>query len=108
MDGLPTKRQNDNRYALTNSFHRRDGSHLENRPVAHSGRIRSEAPDDLERQGRFRTLTGSVQLDPNDASADVDISIDAASLTTGDDKRDAHLRSADFLHVEEHPAIQFN
>ena len=58
-------------------------------------------------KGRFRSLTGSVQLDPNGLDAKVDISIDAASLTTGDDKRDAHLQSADFLHVEEHPVIQF-
>jgi polyisoprenoid-binding protein YceI len=58
-------------------------------------------------KGRFRKLTGSVQIDPNGFGTTVDISIDAASLTTGDDKRDAHLRSADFLHVEEHPVIQF-
>jgi polyisoprenoid-binding protein YceI len=58
-------------------------------------------------KGRFRSLTGSVQLDPNGLDTKVDISIDAASLTTGDDKRDAHLRSADFLHVEKHPVIQF-
>lgn len=58
-------------------------------------------------KGRFRSLTGSVQLDPNGTSADVDISIDAASLTTGDEKRDVHLRSADFLQVDEHPVIRF-
>ena len=58
-------------------------------------------------KGRFRKLTGSVQLDPHGSGAEVDISIDAASLTTGDDKRDAHLRSADFLHVDEHPTLQF-
>lgn len=58
-------------------------------------------------KGRFRKLTGSVQLDPNGFGTTVDISIDAASLATGDDKRDAHLRSAEFLHVEEHPVIQF-
>jgi polyisoprenoid-binding protein YceI len=58
-------------------------------------------------KGRFRNLTGSVQLDPNGMDADVDISIDATTLTTGDDKRDAHLRSADFLQVDEHPTIQF-
>lgn len=58
-------------------------------------------------KGRFRTLTGSVQLDPTGTSVDVDVSIDAASLTTGDEKRDAHLRSGDFLHAEEHPVIRF-
>ena len=58
-------------------------------------------------KGRFRKLTGSVEVDPNGSGTSVDISIDAASLTTGDDKRDGHLQSADFLHVEEHPVIQF-
>ncbi|HEX6941941.1 MAG TPA: YceI family protein [Gemmatimonadaceae bacterium] len=58
-------------------------------------------------KGRFRKLTGSVEVDPNGSRTSVDISIDAASLTTGDDKRDAHLQSAEFLHVEEHPVIQF-
>ena len=58
-------------------------------------------------KGRFPKLTGSVELDPNGRGTTVDISIDAASLTTGDDKRDAHLRSADFLDVEVHPVIRF-
>ena len=58
-------------------------------------------------KGRFRDVTGSVQVDPNGQGTKVDISIDAASLTTGDEKRDAHLRSADFLDVEQHPVIQF-
>ena len=58
-------------------------------------------------KGRFRDVAGSVQLDPDGRGTEVDISIDASSLTTGDEKRDAHLRSADFLHVEEHPVIQF-
>lgn len=58
-------------------------------------------------KGRFRDVTGSVQLDPDGLGTAVDISIDAASLTTGDEKRDAHLRSADFLQVDEYPVIQF-
>lgn len=59
-------------------------------------------------KGRFPTVSGSVRVDPSARHADVDISIDAASITTGDQKRDAHLRSADFLHVDEHPTIHFN
>src|SRR5262245_14275992 len=58
-------------------------------------------------KGRFRKVSGSVQFDPRGSGTLVDISIDAASLTTGDDKRDAHLRSADFLHVDEHSVIRF-
>jgi polyisoprenoid-binding protein YceI len=36
------------------------------------------------------------------------LEIGAAGIWTGQDERDAHLRSADFLDVEEHPKITFN
>ena len=58
-------------------------------------------------KGRFPTVTGSIRLDTATARPEVDVSIDASSITTGDAKRDAHLRSADFLHVEQHPTIRF-
>jgi len=58
-------------------------------------------------KGRFREVSGSVRLDPTTMKPDVDVSIGAASLMTGDDKRDAHLRSADFLHTDQFPAIRF-
>src|SRR5690349_9028942 len=58
-------------------------------------------------KGRFRNVTGSVEVDPRGFGTLVDISIDASSLSTGDDKRDAHLLSGDFLHVEAHPVVQF-
>ena len=35
------------------------------------------------------------------------LEIGAAGIWTGQDERDAHLRSADFLDVEEHPKITF-
>lgn len=56
-------------------------------------------------KGRFTGVTGSVQL--NQANPRVDVSIDAASITTADEKRDAHLRSADFLHADQFPTLQF-
>jgi polyisoprenoid-binding protein YceI len=58
-------------------------------------------------KGRFPDVTGSIRLDPNNPSPDVDVSIRVGSLTTGDDKRDAHLLSADFLHADLHPLIRF-
>jgi len=58
-------------------------------------------------KGRFLDVGGSVRLDPIRSNPDIDISIGAASITTGDEKRDAHLRSADFLHADLHPEIQF-
>ena len=58
-------------------------------------------------KGRFPTMTGRVRLDPATSQPDVEVTIDASSISTGDPKRDAHLRSADFLHADQYPSIQF-
>ena len=58
-------------------------------------------------KGRFPTVSGTIRLDPVTSQPEVEVSIDASSITTGDPKRDAHLRSADFLHAEQHPEIVF-
>ncbi len=59
-------------------------------------------------RGRFGTLSGTIEVDkdhPEDA--DIRVDIEAASIDTGVDDRDAHLRSEDFLHVEAHPKVTF-
>ena len=59
-------------------------------------------------RGRFGTVSGTVKFpegDYKDASADV--TIDAASIDTREEKRDAHLRSADFFDVEKFPTLTF-
>ena len=58
-------------------------------------------------KGRFPEVTGSIRLDPALPDAVVDVVIGVASITTGDEKRDAHLKSADFFDAEVHPVIQF-
>jgi polyisoprenoid-binding protein YceI len=59
-------------------------------------------------RGGFKKVTGTVVYDPeNPTASTVQAEIDAASITTNDDQRDAHLRSADFLDVEKFPAIAF-
>jgi len=57
-------------------------------------------------KGRFPEVDGTVRLDEK-AGADIEISIKAASITTQDEKRDAHLRSADFLHADQFPELRF-
>ena len=59
-------------------------------------------------RGRFNTFTGTVEADEaNPAAAKVDVQIDASSLVTGEEKRDTHLRSPDFLDVEQFPYLTF-
>jgi polyisoprenoid-binding protein YceI len=59
-------------------------------------------------RGRFNKTTGTVKWDGRDfASASVEIVADVASIDTGVPKRDAHLRTADFMLVEKYPTITF-
>ncbi len=59
-------------------------------------------------RGSFRTYGGMVMLDEQDLTASsVSVRIDAASIDTGVEQRDNHLRSADFLDVKKFPAITF-
>ncbi len=52
--------------------------------------------------------TGEVDFDPaRPEAAKISLAIPAASVNTGDEKRDGHLRSADFLDVERFPTITF-
>ena len=57
-------------------------------------------------RGVFEKWSGTVNLDlANPARTTVEIVVDTASLNTKDEKRDAHLRSPDFLDVEKFPQM---
>lgn len=59
-------------------------------------------------RGQFTDVKGTVLVDESDpTSAKAEITIGTGSVTTGDAKRDAHLRSPDFFDVERYPAITF-
>lgn len=59
-------------------------------------------------KGRFADVEGTVEIDPDvPQNSTVEVEIDAASIDTRQEDRDAHLRSGDFLDVESHPTIRF-
>jgi polyisoprenoid-binding protein YceI len=59
-------------------------------------------------RGRFDAWSGTIQLDEQDLlRSSTDVSIDAASINTGDAVRDGQVRSPDFLDVGKFPKIGF-
>jgi polyisoprenoid-binding protein YceI len=59
-------------------------------------------------KGRFSAVTGALNLDESDVTkSKVEATIDAASIDTRDAQRDAHLKSPDFLDVEQFPTLAF-
>jgi polyisoprenoid-binding protein YceI len=59
-------------------------------------------------RGRFESFSGTVDFnEENPAASAVDVTIDASTINTRDAQRDGHLKSADFLNVEEFPALSF-
>ena len=59
-------------------------------------------------RGRFTGFEGTVRMDPaNPASLEAEGTAEASSITTGESKRDEHLRSADFFAADEHPTLSF-
>jgi len=58
--------------------------------------------------GEFTEFAGTVVGVPGDAtSGQLEVTIQAASLTTGNEGRDNHLKSADFFEVEKYPTLTY-
>jgi polyisoprenoid-binding protein YceI len=58
--------------------------------------------------GRFNDFDGKITADPaKPETGSVEFTIKAASITTDNERRDTHLRSADFFEVEKYPEISF-
>jgi polyisoprenoid-binding protein YceI len=60
-------------------------------------------------RGHFKNVDAELELDdPNDPTTGRGkVTIDAASIDTGSEQRDGHLRNEDFLDVEKFPTITF-
>lgn len=59
-------------------------------------------------KGEFAKVSGKATIDDaNLAKSSVEVAIEAGSIDTRDQKRDDHLRNADFLETAKHPTITF-
>lgn len=58
--------------------------------------------------GRFNEFSGTLAMDETDISkSTVEFEVKAASVDTGNEKRDQHLRSSDFFSAKQFPVITF-
>jgi polyisoprenoid-binding protein YceI len=58
--------------------------------------------------GSFQEVAGTIQFDPAmPEKGSIEVTIQAASIFTKNEKRDNHLKSADFFDVEKHPELTF-
>jgi polyisoprenoid-binding protein YceI len=59
-------------------------------------------------RGTFKKYSASISTDDNNfTSAEIEVSIDVASINTNDEKRDGHLQSPDFFDVAQYAEINF-
>lgn len=62
----------------------------------------------IEATGKFTGLQGGITFDPaNTATANFDVTIDAASVNTDNSLRDSHLRGDSYFDVKNYPRIHF-
>lgn len=58
-------------------------------------------------RGRFDRLSGDLDIDVESKTGRVEIAIETASLSSGNDERDKKLKGSSFFDVEQFPAIKF-
>lgn len=59
-------------------------------------------------KGSFDRFSAAIEADPTDlTTANIEFTVDAASINTRNSDRDAHLRAEDFFDVENYPTLTF-
>jgi polyisoprenoid-binding protein YceI len=58
-------------------------------------------------RGRFDKFEGTIVTAEDPLASSVTASVDLDSINTGQEQRDAHIRSADFFEVEKYPEMTF-
>jgi polyisoprenoid-binding protein YceI len=59
-------------------------------------------------RGRFDKFEGTIVTAEDPLASTVTASVELSSINTGQEQRDAHIRSADFFEVEKYPAMTFS
>ncbi len=58
-------------------------------------------------RGRFTKYDGEIVIADNPLESKATVTVDLASVDTGTQQRDDHLRSSDFFEVESHPTMTY-
>jgi polyisoprenoid-binding protein YceI len=59
-------------------------------------------------KGNFQSFEAMIEADPEDlTTADIEFTVDIASIDTRNADRDNHLKSADFFDIENYPKLTF-
>lgn len=58
-------------------------------------------------RGSFKTYQGTIETDDQHRPTNINVTIEAASVDTGDAQRDGHLRSADFFNADSSKELTF-
>jgi polyisoprenoid-binding protein YceI len=58
-------------------------------------------------KGTFKVFEGTITVPEDLSRATIDVTVDMASVDTGEQNRDAHLRSSDFFSADEFPHMKF-
>jgi polyisoprenoid-binding protein YceI len=58
-------------------------------------------------RGRFTGFSGTIVTGEDPTQSSVNAEIDMASINTGQEQRDEHIKSADFFEVETHPTMTY-
>ena len=58
-------------------------------------------------RGRFESFSGTITVGEDPLHSSVQAVVDTKSVTTGDESRDGHLKSADFFDVDNYPELSF-
>jgi polyisoprenoid-binding protein YceI len=58
-------------------------------------------------RGTFKDFSGTIVIDEDPLKSTVEARVGLASVDTGDEQRDAHLKTSDFFDIEQYPDMTF-